>query len=169
MKRWANLNDLIGSANGDKFRKYAQSITLRLLADNANLHLERISGRYHTTLQKEKVSNLELDIIDSFQGNNVRPMNTLSGGETFLVSLALALGLSDMASGKNIVESLFIDEGFGSLDPETLDTALSALENLQSSGKTIGIISHVEQLKDRIPCQIQVLKKGSGISKINIV
>jgi len=169
LKRWANLNDLIGSANGDRFRKFAQSITLRLLADKANAHLQQISGRYQTILQKEKIATLELDIIDNYQGNNIRPMNTLSGGETFLVSLALALGLSDMASGKNPVESLFIDEGFGSLDPETLNTALSALENLQSSGKTIGIISHVEQLKDRIPCQIQVIKKGSGTSIIKIV
>ncbi|HBX52306.1 MAG TPA: hypothetical protein DEH02_14675 [Bacteroidales bacterium] len=171
LKRWDLLNKVIGSADGDEFRKYAQSITMRQLTEIANKHLERISGRYNVIMLKNKkrIKNLELDIEDRFQGNNIRPMDTLSGGETFLVSLALALGLSEMASSKNPVESLFIDEGFGSLDPATLDMALSALENLQSSGKTIGIISHVGLLKERIPCQVQVIKKGSGISEIKIV
>ncbi len=166
--RWERLRDLIGSADGDKFRKFAQSITMRVLAEKANQHLERISGRYQVFLTDDmkRLQELNFDIIDTYQGDNVRPMNTLSGGETFLVSLALALGLSDMASGLNPVESLFVDEGFGTLDPQTLEMALSALENLQSTGKTIGVISHVELLKERIPCQIRLIKKGAGISEI---
>lgn len=170
LARWEKLKDLIGSADGDKFRKYAQSITMRVLAVKANQHLARISGRYEVFLTHDmkRLQELNFDIVDTYQGDNIRPMNTLSGGETFLVSLALALGLSDMASGSNPVESLFIDEGFGALDPQTLEMALSALENLQSTGKTIGIISHVELLKERIPCQIQLIKKGAGVSEIVI-
>lgn len=166
--RWERLRDMIGSADGDKFRKFAQSITMRVLAEKANLHLERISGRYQVfmTDDMKRLQELNFDIVDTYQGDNIRPMNTLSGGETFLVSLALALGLSDMASGLNPVESLFVDEGFGTLDPQTLEMALSALENLQSTGKTIGVISHVELLKERIPCQIQLIKKGAGVSEI---
>lgn len=168
LARWEKLKDLIGSADGDKFRKYAQSITMRVLAVKANQHLARISGRYEVFLTHEmkRLQELNFDIVDMYQGDHIRPMNTLSGGETFLVSLALALGLSDMASGSNPVESLFVDEGFGALDPQTLEMALSALENLQSTGKTIGIISHVELLKERIPCQIQLIKKGAGVSEI---
>lgn len=168
LARWEKLKDLIGSADGDKFRKYAQSITMRVLAVKANQHLARISGRYEVFLTHDmkRLQELNFDIVDMYQGDHIRPMNTLSGGETFLVSLALALGLSDMASGSNPVESLFVDEGFGALDPQTLEMALSALENLQSTGKTIGIISHVELLKERIPCQIQLIKKGAGVSEI---
>jgi len=171
LKKWDLLNKLIGSSDGNKFRKFAQSITMRLLADLANEHLKKISGRYKLIMQNDikKIDNLELDIIDEYQGGHIRPMDTLSGGETFLVSLALALGLSDMASQNNPVESLFIDEGFGTLDPLTLDMAISALENLQNTGKNIGIISHVGLLKERIPCQIQVNKKGGGQSVIKIV
>ncbi|MDD2344836.1 MAG: SbcC/MukB-like Walker B domain-containing protein [Bacteroidales bacterium] len=141
---------------------------MRVLAVKANQHLARISGRYEVFLTHEmkRLQELNFDIVDMYQGDHIRPMNTLSGGETFLVSLALALGLSDMASGSNPVESLFVDEGFGALDPQTLEMALSALENLQSTGKTIGIISHVELLKERIPCQIQLIKKGAGVSEI---
>jgi len=167
LHRWEFLNNLIGSAKGDSFRKFAQSITLRVLAENANKHLETLNPRYSIALSDIKES-LDLIIVDNFQAENRRPMNTLSGGESFLVSLALALGLSDMASGNNPVESLFIDEGFGTLDPETLDIALSALENLQATGKTIGIISHVEQLKERILSQIRVIKKAEGVSTIKI-
>lgn len=168
LHRWETLNLLIGSAKGDKFRKFAQSVTLGFLTENANNHLERLSPRYSIAFNRNDAESLDLTITDNYQAENVRPMNTLSGGESFLVSLALALGLSDMASGNNPVESLFIDEGFGTLDPETLDIALSVLENLQASGKTIGIISHVEQLKDRISCQIRVIKTSEGASTIKI-
>jgi len=107
-------------------------------------------------------------MIDTYQADAVRSVNTLSGGESFLVSLALALGLSDLASHKTQIDSLFIDEGFGTLDAETLDIAITALENLQASGKMIGIISHVEALKERISTQIQVKKMSGGVSKIEV-
>ena len=96
-------------------------------------------------------------------------MHTLSGGESFLVSLALALGLSDMAGRYAEIHSLFIDEGFGALDENALDVALQALENLQSTGKTIGLISHVKELKDRIGVQVRVEKRGGGQSVVNVV
>ena len=112
---------------------------------------------------------LELEIIDTYQADAIRPIESLSGGESFLVSLALALGLSDLASRRTKIDSLFIDEGFGTLDSDTLDTVISTLEMLHSTGKTIGIISHVEALKERITTQIQVSKSGSGISKITII
>lgn len=110
-----------------------------------------------------------MEIIDFYQANSVRQMRSLSGGETFLVSLSLALGLSELAGNKTKIDSLFIDEGFGTLDSDTLDVALSALENLQSSGKMIGIISHVELLKERIATQIVVEKKAGGISNLKVI
>jgi exonuclease SbcC len=128
--------------------------------------LLRLSDRYSILKSPEK--DLDLQIVDSYQADVVRPMSTLSGGESFLVSLALALGLSDLASRKVQINSLFIDEGFGTLDADTLDVAISALENLQANGKTIGIISHVEALKERIGTQIQVSKQPGGSSKIKI-
>src|SRR5690606_8411420 len=117
---------------------------------------------------KSPQEDLKLEIIDIYQADAIRPMSTLSGGESFLVSLALALGLSDLASRKTQINSLFIDEGFGTLDEETLDIAISTLENLQANGKTIGIISHVEALKERIATQIQISKQPGGSSKIKI-
>jgi exonuclease SbcC len=163
--RWKALYDMIGHAEGKKFRQFAQNITLNKLIQLANKHLHQfVSGRY--LLEKHEEDSLEIDIIDTFQANNKRPLSTLSGGETFLASLALALGLSDLASGRSQIESLFIDEGFGTLDPETLAIALKALQSLQAQGKTIGIISHVMQLKNNIDTQIQVNKKSSGFSEI---
>lgn len=163
--RWKALYDQIGHSEGKKFRQFAQNITLNKLIQLANKHLHQfVSGRY--LLEKHAEDSLEIDIIDSFQANNKRPLSTLSGGETFLASLALALGLSDLASGRSQIESLFIDEGFGTLDPETLAIALKALQSLQAQGKTIGIISHVMQLKNNIDTQIQVNKKSSGFSVI---
>lgn len=165
--RWAKLNDLIGSGDGNKFRTFAQGLTLKTLSHLANKHLLNLNGRYY--IEKSKDQDLELNIVDTYQANNERSMNTLSGGESFLVSLALALGLSDLAGKDTTINSLFIDEGFGTLDEATLDMAISTLENLQASGKTIGIISHVKALKERISTQIQVKKKGSGYSDIMIV
>ena len=165
-QKWAKLSDLIGSADGKKFRRFAQGLTLARLTDLANLHLQKLSDRYR--ILKSKESDLELRIVDGYQADVVRPMTTLSGGESFLVSLALALGLSDLASRKVQINSLFIDEGFGTLDADTLDTAISALENLQAKGKTIGIISHVEALKERIATQIQISKQPGGHSKIKV-
>lgn len=167
VRKWTSLNDLIGSAQGDKFRKYAQSITLVLLVDLANQHLRQFSDRY--LLHKMEGDNLEIEIVDAYQANITRSVKTLSGGESFLVSLSLALGLSDFSAGKMPISSLFIDEGFGTLDVDTLDLALSALENLQAGSKSIGIISHVSELKERISTQIQVHKKTGGNSDIAIV
>lgn len=166
-RRWANIKDLIGSKDGKKFRTFAQNITLQRLIQLANRYLKQfLHGRYR--LEKRGDEGLELDVQDLQQANHQRPLHTLSGGETFLVSLALALGLSDLASGQTRIESLFIDEGFGSLDGETLQTALVALRTLEAQGKTIGIISHVEPLKNAIPTQIRVVKKGGGSSRVEI-
>ena len=158
---------MIGSADGKKFSRFAQGLTLARLTDLANRHLQKLTDRYE--ILKSKAKDLELLIIDKYQADAIRPMTTLSGGESFLVSLALALGLSDLASRKVQINSLFIDEGFGTLDADTLDVAISALENLQSKGKTIGVISHVEALKERIGVQIQVSKQQGGHSKIKIL
>lgn len=162
--RFQKLSALIGSADGKKFSRFAQGLTLARLTELANRHLLRLSDRYSILKSPEK--DLDLQIIDHYQAGVVRPMSTLSGGESFLVSLALALGLSDLASRKVQINSLFIDEGFGTLDAETLDVAITALENLQASGKNIGIISHVEALKDRIGTQIQLSREPGGTSKI---
>jgi DNA repair protein SbcC/Rad50 len=164
---WQRLDSLIGSAKGDKFRKFAQGLTLDHLLHLANGHLARLHGRY--LLRRKSTGELELDIVDSWQGDAARDTRTLSGGESFLVSLALALALSDLVSHKTSIDSLFLDEGFGTLDAETLDIALNALDTLNASGKMIGIISHVEGLKERIPAQIRVEKGGGvGYSRLSI-
>jgi len=159
----AYLHSLIGSQKGDKFRRFAQGLTLDHLVYLANRQLDRLHGRY--LLQRKDNAALELQVLDTWQGDNVRDTRTLSGGEGFLVSLALALALSDLVSHKTQIESLFLDEGFGTLDNETLDTALDALDTLNASGKMIGVISHVEAMKERIPVQIKVTKlNGMGTS-----
>jgi exonuclease SbcC len=161
----AYLHSLIGSQKGDKFRRFAQGLTLDHLVYLANLQLNRLHGRY--LLQRKKSEALELEVLDTWQGDDIRDTKTLSGGEGFLVSLALALALSDLVSHKTQIESLFLDEGFGTLDSETLDTALNALDSLNASGKMIGVISHVEAMKERIPVQIKVTKmNGLGHSKL---
>ena len=165
---WQRLDSLIGSAKGDKFRKFAQGLTLDHLLQLANRHLTRLHGRY--LLQRKTSGELELDIVDSWQGDVARDTRTLSGGEAFLVSLALALALSDLVSSKTSIDSLFLDEGFGTLDGETLEVALAALDALNASGKMIGIISHVEALKERIPAQIRVEKgAGVGFSRLRVL
>ena len=165
-RRWARLNELIGSADGKKFRVFAQGLTLRKLVALANEHLQRLSGRY--VILRKSDEDLDLEIMDTFQADNRRSVNTLSGGESFLVSLALALGLSDLAGRNAAIRSLFIDEGFGTLDDNSLDLAISTLENLQAAGKTIGIISHVKELKERIGAQIFVRKSGNGFSTVEV-
>jgi len=165
-RRWSRLSDLIGSADGNKFSRYAQGLTLARLVELANYHLQKLNDRYR--IVKSASEDLELLIADTYQAEALRPMNTLSGGESFLVSLALALGLSDLAGRRTQINSLFIDEGFGTLDAETLDAAITALENLQAGGKMIGIISHVEALKERIGTQIKVHKQAGGLSKVEV-
>ncbi|QKG56925.1 AAA family ATPase [Hymenobacter sp. BRD128] len=166
-QRWQDLAEQIGSAKGDKFSQFAQGLTLSHLARLANLRLRQLTPRY--TILKTPTRNLELLIIDHDQADTVRPMASLSGGESFLVSLALALGLSELAGYKARIESLFIDEGFGTLDPDSLNTALDALERLQHSGKMIGIISHVADLKERIGTQIRVQPGAGGNSTVRVV
>ncbi len=166
LEDWSWLNALIGSKEGDKFRKFAQGLTLDNLVWLANQQLNRLHGRY--LLQRKASEALELEVVDTWQADAVRDTRTLSGGESFLVSLALALALSDLVSHKTRIDSLFLDEGFGTLDSETLDTALDALDALNASGKVIGVISHVEAMKERIPVQIKVKKiNGLGYSRLD--
>ncbi|KLE11414.1 SbcC/MukB-like Walker B domain-containing protein [Aliarcobacter butzleri] len=167
-KVWIKLNEMVGSASGDKFAKFAQGITLDQLIYLANKHLQILSPRYELQRSSDSSKLLEIEIIDGFQGDVVRPVSTLSGGESFIVSLSLALGLSALASQKISIDSLFLDEGFGTLDSDSLELALNALNQLQSSGKMVGVISHVEALKERIPLQIRVIPKGDGTSLLNL-
>ena len=160
---WAYLNSLIGSADGKRFRVFAQGLTLEHLIHLANQQLTQLHTRYQ--LARKLGDALELEVIDTWQADSKRDTKTLSGGESFLVSLALALALSDLVSHKTHIESLFLDEGFGTLDRETLDIALDALDNLNASGKMIGVISHIDALKERIPVQIGIKKmSGLGVS-----
>ncbi|MDP1588490.1 MAG: SbcC/MukB-like Walker B domain-containing protein, partial [Prosthecobacter sp.] len=165
--RWGRLKELIGSADGAKFSRFAQSLTLRQLIGLANEHLKVLAERYR--LMAAPGDELDLRIVDLYQANVDRPMESLSGGESFLASLALALGLSELASRHHPIDSLFIDEGFGTLDSETLEVALSALENLRSRGKTIGLISHVDLLKERLSTQVRVVRGAGGTSRIEVV
>ena len=164
--QWQQLNGLIGSADGSKYRKFVQGLTLDHLVSLANRQLVLLHNRYQ--LIRREQGELEIEIIDTWQGDIQRDTRTLSGGESFLVSLALALALSELVSQKTRIDSLFLDEGFGTLDSETLEMALNALDNLNAEGKTIGIISHVEALKERIPVQIKVHKSaGMGYSSLD--
>jgi exonuclease SbcC len=165
---WRELDRLIGSAKGDDYSKFAQGLTLAQLIGLANRRLKELSDRY--LLLKPRDGQDELYVVDLYQGSTERSVSSLSGGETFTLSLALALGLSDLASQNVQIESLFIDEGFGTLDPDSLDTAIAMLEKLQhDSKKTIGIISHRHEIKERISVQIQVEKGMDGNSKINVI
>ncbi|HEY6609772.1 MAG TPA: SbcC/MukB-like Walker B domain-containing protein, partial [Pseudomonas sp.] len=165
-QRWGRIEALIGSATGDKFRKIAQGYNLDLLVQHANLQLRQLARRYR--LQRGG-SALGLLVLDTEMGDELRSVHSLSGGETFLVSLALALGLASMASSKLRIESLFIDEGFGSLDPESLQLAMDAQDNLQAQGRKVAVISHVQEMHERIPVQIRVQRQGNGASALSIV
>ena len=166
-EKWSLLTNMIGDANGNKFANFSQGLTLQNLLVFANHRLKNLSDRY--LLDKPKDGG-PLRVVDLFQGNTHRAVSTLSGGESFLISLALALSLSDMASRNVSLESLFIDEGFGTLDQETLDIAMNTLEKLQSeSQKMVGVISHVEALKERITVQIKLEKNAQGFSNIGVV
>lgn len=159
------LHSLIGSASGDRFRKFAQGLTLDNLIYLANKQLQKLHGRY--LLKRKDGEGLNLTVLDTWQGDVQRDSKTLSGGESFLVSLALALALSDLVSHKTSIDSLFLDEGFGTLDRETLDIALDALDNLNATGKMIGVISHIEAMKERISTQIKVSNhSGLGTSQL---
>ncbi len=163
--RWENLNKLVGSSKGDKFRTFAQGIMFETVVASANNYLKKISKRYE--LVRDEISPLTLNVKDYDQMGIIRPVKNLSGGETFIVCLSLALGLSVVASYKVAVNSLFLDEGFGSLDDLSLEKALYALASLNAEGKTIGIISHVPLVKERIGLQIEVSPLGNGHSQIS--
>lgn len=162
--RWELLHSLIGSVDGKKYRNFAQGLTFDILIAHANRQLKKMSDRY--LLLRSTSQALELNVIDNYQAGEIRSTANLSGGESFLVSLALALGLSNMASQRVRVDSLFLDEGFGSLDEDALDIALDTLAGLQQQGKLIGVISHVPAIKERIATQIQVINKSGGRSVI---
>ncbi|PKZ68447.1 exonuclease [Moraxella osloensis] len=163
-EEWKVLHQLIGSSDGKKFRNFAQGLTFNIMIAHANEQLKKMSDRYLLIADSEQP--LMLNVMDNYQGGQIRTSKNLSGGESFIISLSLALGLSNMASHRMQVDSLFLDEGFGTLDEEALDVALDTLTNLQQSGKLIGVISHIQALKDRISSQIQVVPQTGGISKI---
>lgn len=160
--RWGNLHELIGSADGKKYRNFVQGLTFQVMVNHANKQLQKMTDRY--LLIRDNEQPLELNVIDNYQAGEIRTTKNLSGGEGFIVSLSLALGLSKMSSQNVRVDSLFLDEGFGALDEEALETALETLANLQQDGKLIGVISHVNALKERISTQIQVIPQTGGKS-----
>ncbi|MBQ9419624.1 MAG: AAA family ATPase [Synergistaceae bacterium] len=164
---WDALCSLIGSASGNKFRVFAQQITLEMMIRLANSQLEKMNGRY-ILMARPGSEGLDLNVIDMEQGGEIRPTDNLSGGERFIISLALALGLSQISGNKSRIDSLFLDEGFGSLDEDALNMALDALGELRNGGRMIGIISHVAALQDRIAAQINVIPKRDGVSVIRV-
>ena len=164
--RWGRIYDLIGHKEGTKFKKIAQEHHLDILVEYANQQLLPLSSRY----QLHRIpDSLGLAIIDLDMNSEIRPVLSLSGGETFLVSLALALAIANMASGSMKLESLFIDEGFGTLDPTSLHMVMNALDHLQSQGRKVVLISHIQEMHERIPVQIQVKPVGAGASEVNVV
>jgi exonuclease SbcC len=162
---WAAVNAAVGGAQGDKFARIAQGVTLSMLVERANRHLADLKPRYRLA---RGGPDLALHVVDRDMGDEVRSTRSLSGGERFLVSLALALALSGMGARGDFAATLFIDEGFGSLDAESLDIAIDALETLQAQGRAVGVISHVEAMKERIPIQVRVTRRGAGVSAIEI-
>jgi exonuclease SbcC len=166
--KWAKLNDLIGSGDGKKYRNFAQALTFEYLVGLSNGQLKKMSDRYLLKRTGDSSNPFELSVIDKYQNSEERTAQNLSGGEKFIVSLSLALGLSGMASKNMRIDTMFIDEGFGTLDSDYLDVALNALSNLQSEGKIIGVISHLAELKERIATHVEVIPSGNGHSKIQI-
>jgi exonuclease SbcC len=160
---WSQLGELIGSADGKKFRNFAQQLTLDILLGYGNSHLQALSRRYRI---QRIADSLGLLVVDQDMGDEVRSVHSLSGGESFLVSLAMALGLASLSSHRVRVESLFIDEGFGSLDADSLRVAMDALDSLQSLGRKVGVISHVQEMTERIGTQVHVQRQSGGLSRI---
>jgi DNA repair protein SbcC/Rad50 len=158
----------INAENGHAFRRKVQRNTADKLLTKSNQILEKISGRFYVR-QGENDQGLVLEVEDTYQQNTRRLPKTLSGGESFVVSLALALGLSELASNGQSIESLFLDEGFGNLDAEALYTVVSTLESLQTQGKKVGVISHVDGVRKRIKTQIEMSKKPNGLSEMKLL
>lgn len=161
---WRALDDLIGSSAGDAFAVYAQGLTLDLLLLEANRRLQELARRYR--LEKSRGGELDFVVVDLDMGGTRRSLHTLSGGETFLVSLALALALATLAAPRSRVETLFLDEGFGTLDAQNLEVALGALDSLQATGCQVGVISHVDGIAERIGAVVEVRPEGSGQSRV---
>jgi exonuclease SbcC len=166
--RWKTLHELIGSSDGTRFSRFAQGLTLARLVGLANDHLRQFNDRYQ--LRRKDATSLVLLVADAYD-DCLRDASTLSGGEAFLVSLALALGLSELASNAARIDSLFIDEGFGTLDAETLQVALTALGQLRDRGKTIGIITHIDpdKLEGHIDTRVVVERVGQGSSRLRVL
>jgi exonuclease SbcC len=156
---------LLTAESGMAFRRRVQGRIADKLLSQTNAILEKISGRYYLR-QAPSEQGLALEIEDTYQANVRRLPKTLSGGESFIVSLALALGLSELANNGRSVDSLFLDEGFGNLDADSLYTVISTLESLHTHGKTVGVISHVEAVQKRIKAQLQVVKKPNGMGEL---
>ena len=163
-QRWQALDALIGAAEGKTYRKFVQGLTFERLLAHANRRLRELSDRY--VLLADQTRHLEFQVMDNYQAGECRSARNLSGGESFLVSLALALGLSRMTGHSIKIESLFLDEGFGTLDEDALDAALSVLSQLRQEGTLIGIISHVPALRERISAQIAVIPEAGGLSRL---
>ncbi len=168
-EKWSRLNALIGSATGDKFSRMAQGITFEVLLQYANANLMKMSDRYLLMRDSGNIAKpLEISVLDNYQAGDIRPVSNLSGGESFIVSMALALGLSEMSSNKTRIDSLFIDEGFASLDEDYLEAALQTLSSLGNrENKLVGVISHVGALKERINVKVQVDKLSGGKSTLS--
>ena len=164
---WQTLHQCIGVNDGGRFKEFAQALNLGQLLDKANVHLARLSQRYRLTPRLEEgLPTLEFDLDDLWQvGERVAP-RSLSGGERFLISLSLALGLSDFRAVRMPIETLLLDEGFGTLDPDSLDVALAALSQLRADGRQVGIISHVVGLQEKIEARIEVKPLGGGRSTV---
>ncbi|MCK9394391.1 MAG: AAA family ATPase [Methylobacter sp.] len=158
----------IAEESGMAFRRRVQKRVADQLLSQTNAVLEKVSGRYYLR-QTPSEQGLALEVEDTYQGNAHRLPKTLSGGESFVVSLALALGLSELANNGKSVDSLFLDEGFGNLDADTLYTVISTLEGLHTHGKTVGVISHVEGVQKRFKAQLQVVKKPNGMGMLKQV
>lgn len=168
---WRALDDLIGSSSGDRFAVFAQGLTLDLLLLEANRRLEELARRYRlekTAGEQGQGGELDFVVVDLDMGGTRRSLHTLSGGETFLVSLSLALALATLAAPSSRVETLFLDEGFGTLDAHNLEIALGALDSLQATGCQVGIISHVDGIAERIGAVVEVRPEGSGQSRVLI-
>ena len=168
---WQRLHSLIGVDNGARFKEFAQALNLDQLLRQANRHLARLRDRYRLRVVRDEqtgMPTLDFDVEDREAVGARRSLKTLSGGESFLASLALALGLSDLRTTAMPIETLLLDEGFGTLDPETLDVALAALRELQINGRQVGIISHVVGLRERVPAVVEVAPLGEGRSRIRV-
>ncbi|MFW5972625.1 MAG: SbcC/MukB-like Walker B domain-containing protein, partial [Bacteroidota bacterium] len=166
---WETLHGLIGRNDGGAFRLFAQSLNLEKILAGANDHLRRLKPRYRLVQVLEgNAPTLEFEVEDEHHAGARRPLTTLSGGETFLCSLALALGLAAMRRNRLPIETLLLDEGFGTLDRHSLDAALSVLEQLHQDGYRVGLISHVDLLQERISAQIEVRPLGGGVSAVNV-